>query len=169
MNSGTNPSQVLPNTDVTGGDLSKIPRNSPIPLEMGNISLLGNIEALTYKHDIASVALGSRQAEANVVQMMLKEANALATLAAAKGVVAASREAVAHAEVELAASHEMEANHRVVYLTRLYEVARQNLTDALLQVKDFEREQENVGLRVSKRKQEAMAEDVVRSMTVTLD
>ncbi|KAJ7703455.1 hypothetical protein B0H16DRAFT_1482892 [Mycena metata] len=178
--------------DVTGGNLSKVPRNSPIPLGMvhlpcylgqrkqanlgqGDVSLLGTIEALTYKHDIASVALGSRQAEANVVRMMLKEANALAALAAAKRVVAASREAVAHAEVELAASHETEAKHRVVYLTRLYEVARQNLTDALLQVKEFEREQENAGLKESKRKllnaiaEEAMAEEVVRSMTITLD
>ncbi|KAJ7040132.1 hypothetical protein C8F04DRAFT_1254279 [Mycena alexandri] len=154
---GTNP---LPNKDITGGQKGKFPRNSPIPINLGNLSLLAPNEELVFHHDIASVMLDSREAEAYVVQKLLEEAKAAATLAA-------SREAVATAEVKLAATHQKEARHRVNYFTRLYEVARQNVVDAKLQVDMFEEEQEKVGVKL--RERNYGSQEAGRSVTVILD
>ncbi|KAJ7029160.1 hypothetical protein C8F04DRAFT_1265215 [Mycena alexandri] len=116
-------------------------------------------EELVFHHDIASVMLDSREAEAYVMQKLLEEAKAAATLAA-------SREAVATAEVKLAATHQKEARHRVNF-THLYEVARQNVVDAKLQVDMFEEEQEKVGVKLKEKNYGS--QEAGRSVTVILD
>lgn len=99
--------------------------------------------------------LDTREAEALVVQMLLNEAKAAVTLAAshaatakAAATLAASREAVATAEVQLAVSREKEARHRVNYFSRLWEVARQNVNDARLEVIQLEVEEEKTGVKL---------------------
>ncbi|KAJ7041490.1 hypothetical protein C8F04DRAFT_1079004 [Mycena alexandri] len=162
---------LMPNMDV--GQPGKLPRNTPIPLDLGNVSLLGANEELVFKHDIASVMLDTREAEALVVQMLLNEAKAAVTLAAshaatakAAATLAASREAVATAEVQLAVSREKEARHRVNYFSRLWEVARQNVNDARLEVIQLEVEEEKTGVKLKENRDVHIGE---RTITVTLD
>ncbi|KAJ7030183.1 hypothetical protein C8F04DRAFT_1236636 [Mycena alexandri] len=157
---------IIPNMEAAGGLQGKFPKTSPVPLNLGTLSLLGSNEELVFKHDIASVMLDSREAEALVVQMMLNEAKAAAAVATASATLAASREAVATAEVKLAATHEKEARHLVNYFTRLYEVARQNINNARLEVIDLEVEQEKAGVKL---KDKRHAQEIGRSINVTLD
>ncbi|KAJ7016184.1 hypothetical protein C8F04DRAFT_1164590 [Mycena alexandri] len=138
--------RLVPNMDVSQPE--KHPRNTKIPLDLGNVSLLSGNEELVFKHDISSVMLDTRKAEALVVQMFEVSLaashgeTAKVALAAAK-----AREAVVTAEVQLAASREKEARHRVNYFSRLWEIARQNVNDAELQVIQFEVEEERIGVK----------------------
>lgn len=98
--------------------------------------------------------LDTRKAEALVAQMLLDEAKVEVSLAASHGetakvalAAAKAREAVVTAEVQLAVSREKEARHRVNYFSRLWEVARQNVNDAQLQVIQFEVEEERIGVK----------------------
>ncbi|KAJ7741686.1 hypothetical protein B0H16DRAFT_1728464 [Mycena metata] len=160
---------LVPNMDVS--QPGKHPRNTKIPLNLGNVSLLSGNEELVFKHDIASVMLDTRKAEALVAQMLLDEAKVEVSLAASHGetakvalAAAKAREAVVTAEVQLAGSREKEARHRVNYFSRLWEVARQNVNDAQLQVIQFEVEEERIGV---KRKENNDDEDP--TLMVTLD
>ncbi|KAJ7017067.1 hypothetical protein C8F04DRAFT_1111454 [Mycena alexandri] len=161
--------RLVPNMDVSQPE--KHPRNTKIPLDLGNVSLLSGNEELVFKHDISSVMLDTRKAEALVVQMLLNEAKVEVSLAASHGetakvalAAAKAREAVVTAEVQLAASREKEARHRVNYFSRLWEIARQNVNDAELQVIQFEVEEERIGV---KRKENNDHED--STLMVTLD
>ncbi|KAJ7029584.1 hypothetical protein C8F04DRAFT_1264855 [Mycena alexandri] len=142
---------LVANMDV--GQPGKHPRNTKIPLDLGNVSLLSGKEELVFKHDIASVMLDTRKPKALVVQMLLDEAKVEVSLAASHGettqvalAAAKAREAVVTAEVQLAASREKEARHHVNYFSRLWEIARQIVNDAELQVIQFEVEEERVGV-----------------------
>ncbi|KAJ7735195.1 hypothetical protein B0H16DRAFT_1731457 [Mycena metata] len=161
----------MPNMDV--GQPGKLPRNTSIPLDLGNVSLLGTNEELVFKHDIASVMLDTREAEALVVQTLLNEAKVAVSLAASHGetakvalAAAKAREAVATAEVQLAVSREKEARHRVNYFSRLFEIARQNINDARLQVIQLEVEEEKTGVKLKDNGGNRTEE---RKMMVTLD
>ncbi|KAJ7772186.1 hypothetical protein B0H16DRAFT_1714399 [Mycena metata] len=167
----TNGTSLMPNMDV--GQPGKLPRNTSIPLDLGNVSLLGTNEELVFKHDIASVMLDTREAEALVVQTRLNEAKVAVSLAASHGetakvalAAAKAREAVATAEVQLAVSREKEACHRVNYFSRLFEIAHQNINDARLQVIQLEVEEEKTGVKLKENGGNGPEE---RKMMVTLD
>ncbi|KAJ7183468.1 hypothetical protein C8R46DRAFT_1067077 [Mycena filopes] len=162
---------LMPNFDAVA-QLGKLPRTSPIPLELGNVSLLGPKEELVFKHDIAAVVLRTREAEALVVQTLLNEAKAAATLAAsheagARAALATAKAAaeVAAAEIQLAVTREKEARHRINYFNRLCEVARQNVNTARLQVISLEVEQEKTGVKLKENEQRSEEPQLM----VTLD